>query len=238
MKPGSSEADRYNVLAPFSTSSRDIFYVMDDRNNAGKEPLGLRVEVMSFDYGVAFAAGIIFYDYLIINEIESKNIIDFGLASENSKGEIIDFFSERLIFPIIESQGNVLGFGGRILSDKNPKYVNTKKNLLFDKGSVLYGLDQALENIRDEDECVLVEGYTDVITAHQFGFKNVIASMGTAITIYQANKISDISNSVVIALDSDQAGTEATLNALDKSCLLYTSPSPRDATLSRMPSSA
>ena len=157
------------------------------------------------------------YDYLISNEIEPKYIIDFGLASENNKGQIIDFFAERLIFPIIESQNNVLGFGGRILSDKNPKYVNTKKNLLFDKGSVLYGLDQALENIRDEDECVLVEGYTDVITAHQFGFKNVIASMGTAITIYQANKISDISNSVVIALDSDQAGTEATLNALDKS---------------------
>ena len=157
------------------------------------------------------------YDYLISNEIESKNIIDFGLASKNSKGEIIDFFAERLIFPIMESQDNVLGFGGRILSDKNPKYVNTKKNLLFDKGSILYGLDQASGNIRDEDECILVEGYTDVITAHQFGFKNVIASMGTAITIYQANKISDISNSVVIALDSDNAGTEATLNALDKS---------------------
>jgi len=67
MKPGSSEADRFNELAPFSTSSRDIFYAMDDRNNAGKPPLGLRVEVMSFDYGVAFAAGMIFYDYLIIN---------------------------------------------------------------------------------------------------------------------------------------------------------------------------
>ena len=157
------------------------------------------------------------YNYLISSGIESKNIIDFGLASENSKGDVIDFFSERLIFPIIELKDNVLGFGGRIMSDKNPKYINTKKNLLFDKGSVLYGLDQAAENIRDEDECVLVEGYTDVITAHQFGFKNVIASMGTAITIYQANKISDISNSVVIALDSDQAGSEATLNALDKS---------------------
>ena len=157
------------------------------------------------------------YNYLISHGIESKNIIDFGLASENSTGDVIDFFSERLIFPIIELKDNVLGFGGRIMSDKNPKYINTKKNLLFDKGSVLYGLDQAAESIRDEDECVLVEGYTDVITAHQFGFKNVIASMGTAITIYQANKISDISNSVVIALDSDQAGSEATLNALDKS---------------------
>ena len=157
------------------------------------------------------------YNYLISHGIESKNIIDFGLASENSTGDVIDFFSERLIFPIIELKDNVLGFGGRIMSYKNPKYINTKKNLLFDKGSVLYGLDQAAESIRDEDECVLVEGYTDVITAHQFGFKNVIASMGTAITIYQANKISDISNSVVIALDSDQAGSEATLNALDKS---------------------
>ena len=157
------------------------------------------------------------YNHLISHGIESKNVIDYGLASENSKGDVIDFFSERLIFPIVELKDNVLGFGGRIMSDKNPKYVNTKKNLLFDKGSVLYGLDQAAESIRDEDECVLVEGYTDVITAHQFGFKNVIASMGTAITIYQANKISDISNSVVIALDSDQAGSEATLNALDKS---------------------
>ena len=75
MKPGSSESDRYNVLAPFSTSSRDIFYAFDDRNNAGKDPLGLRVEVMSYDYGVAFAAGIIFYDYLIINTSD-KDIKD------------------------------------------------------------------------------------------------------------------------------------------------------------------
>ena len=75
MKPGSSETDRYNILAPFSTSSRDIFYAFDDRNNAGKDPLGLRVEVMSYDYGVAFAAGIIFYDYLIINTSD-KDIKD------------------------------------------------------------------------------------------------------------------------------------------------------------------
>ena len=84
--------------------------------------------------------------YLLAADIP-KYIIDFGLASENNKGQIIDFFAERLIFPIIESQNNVLGFGGRILSDKNPKYVYTKKNLLFDKGSVLYGLDTVTSKI-------------------------------------------------------------------------------------------
>jgi DNA primase len=110
-----------------------------------------------------------------------------------------------------------------VLSDRNPKYINTKKNSLFDKGAVLYGIDQAFEYIRDNDECVLVEGYTDVIIAHQYGFKNVVASMGTAITIYQASKIADISNAAIIALDSDQAGTEATLNALDKSWGIFSS---------------
>ena len=152
-----------------------------------------------------------------------ESLIQYGLISKSANGKELDFFSDRLIFPIKSQNDDILGFGGRVLSDRNPKYINTKKNSLFDKGAVLYGIDQAFEYIRDNDECVLVEGYTDVIIAHQYGFKNVVASMGTAITIYQASKIADISNAAIIALDSDQAGTEATLNALDKSWGVFSS---------------
>lgn len=152
-----------------------------------------------------------------------ESLIQYGLISKSANGKELDFFSDRLIFPIKSQNDDILGFGGRVLSDRNPKYINTKKNSLFDKGAVLYGIDQAFEYIRDNDECVLVEGYTDVIIAHQYGFKNVVASMGTAITVYQASKITDISNAAIIALDSDQAGTEATLNALDKSWGVFSS---------------
>jgi len=162
-------------------------------------------------------------EYLQNKDYALESLIQYGLISKSANGKELDFFSDRLIFPIKSQKDDILGFGGRVLSDRNPKYINTKKNSLFDKGAVLYGIDQAFEYIRDNDECVLVEGYTDVIIAHQYGFKNVVASMGTAITIYQASKIADISNAAIIALDSDQAGTEATLNALDKSWGIFSS---------------
>lgn len=161
--------------------------------------------------------------YLQNKDYALESLIQYGLISKSANGKELDFFSDRLIFPIKSQNDDILGFGGRVLSDRNPKYINTKKNSLFDKGAVLYGIDQAFEYIRDNDECVLVEGYTDVIIAHQYGFKNVVASMGTAITVYQASKIANISNAAIIALDSDQAGTEATLNALDKSWGIFSS---------------
>ncbi len=162
-------------------------------------------------------------EYLQNKDYALESLIQYGLISKSAIGKELDFFSDRLIFPIKSQNDDILGFGGRVLSDRNPKYINTKKNSLFDKGAVLYGIDQAFEYIRDNDECVLVEGYTDVIIAHQYGFKNVVASMWTAITVYQASKIAGISNAAIIALDSDQAGTEATLNALDKSWGVFSS---------------
>ena len=172
---------------------------------------------VNFDLGYKLSEHLQNKDYAL------ESLIQYGLISKSANGKELDFFSDRLIFPIKSQNDDILGFGGRVLSDRNPKYINTKKNSLFDKGAVLYGIDQAFEYIRDNDECVLVEGYTDVIIAHQYGFKNVVASMGTAITVYQASKITDISNAAIIALDSDQAGTEATLNALDKSWGVFSS---------------
>ena len=162
-------------------------------------------------------------DYINNKGYSLDSLSKYGLVSKSKGESFYDFFSDRLIFPIKNQKKEILGFGGRILNDQVPKYINTKKNLAFDKGAVLYGIDQSVEYIRDNDECVLVEGYTDVIIAHQYGYKNVVASMGTAITTQQASKIADISNNAIIALDADQAGTEATLNALDKSWGIFAS---------------
>ena len=184
---------------------------------------------INFDLGF-HPPGNLFSKYLQNKGYSLDTAVEFGLLSAGKNHSVYDFFSDRLIFPIKSQNNDVLGFGGRVMTDQNPKYINTKKNVIFDKGSILYGIDQAIEYIRDNDECVLVEGYTDVIVAHQYGYKNVVASMGTAITTQQASKIAEISNSAIIALDADQAGSEATLNALDKSWGVFASNSKNNMT--------
>ena len=199
----------------FSTSGENVRNYLKNRGIS-------KQSAIDFDLGYN-PPGNKLSDYINNKGYSLDSLSKYGLVSK-SKGETFyDFFSDRLIFPIKNHKKEILGFGGRILNDQLPKYINTKKNLAFDKGSVLYGIDQSVEYIRDNDECVLVEGYTDVIIAHQYGYKNVVASMGTAITTQQASKIADISNNAIIALDADQAGTEATLNALDKSWGIFAS---------------
>ena len=199
----------------FSTSGENVRNYLKNRGIS-------KQSAIDFDLGYN-PPGNKLSDYINNKGYSLDSLSKYGLVSK-SKGETFyDFFSDRLIFPIKNQKKEILGFGGRILNDQLPKYINTKKNLAFDKGAVLYGIDQSVEYIRDNDECVLVEGYTDVIIAHQYGYKNVVASMGTAITTQQASKIADISNNAIIALDADQAGTEATLNALDKSWGIFAS---------------
>src|SRR5699024_3242783 len=102
--------------------------------------------------------------------------------------------------------GNTLGFGGRALGDAMPKYLNSPQTLIFDKSKLVYGVDLAKDAIREAEEVVIVEGYVDAITAHQFGYRNVIASMGTALTEQQIAQIKRGANRVVLALDADAAG--------------------------------
>ena len=199
----------------FSTSGENVRNYLKNR--------GINKQsAIDFDLGYS-PPGNKLSDYIQNKGYSLDSLAKYGLVSKSKGESFYDFFSERLIFPIKNQKKEILGFGGRILNDQLPKYINTKKNLAFDKGAALYGIDQSVEYIRDNDECVLVEGYTDVIIAHQYGYKNVVASMGTAITTQQASKIADISNNAIIALDADQAGTEATLNALDKSWGIFAS---------------
>ncbi len=125
-----------------------------------------------------------------------------------------DSFRNRLMVPIHDRQGRVIGFGGRVLDDSLPKYLNTAETALFHKSHVVYGLDRAHRAIREADSAVIVEGYMDVIAAHQFGFANVVACLGTALTTEQLRQINRHTDNFILALDADTAGQQATLRGL------------------------
>ncbi|MDA1189473.1 MAG: DNA primase, partial [Chloroflexi bacterium] len=133
-----------------------------------------------------------------------------GLIHKADDGRTRDFFWARLMFPIADRQGRIAGFGGRIMGDGQPKYLNTPATPIFDKRGTLYALNLAADSMRDRDAGVIVEGYMDAIAAHQHGFTNVVASMGTALTESQVGLLKSIAHNFVLALDPDAAGKMAT----------------------------
>ncbi|MEW5865863.1 MAG: DNA primase [Bacillota bacterium] len=126
-----------------------------------------------------------------------------------------DRFRARLMFPISDASGRVIGFGGRVLDDSTPKYLNSPETALFTKGRNLYGLHLAKDAIRKDSLAVIVEGYMDAITCHEHGFGNVVASLGTALTKDQARVVSRYASQVVIAYDADAAGAAATIRGME-----------------------
>ena len=138
-----------------------------------------------------------------------------GLAVRSETRGYYDRFRGRLIFPIRNGRGEVVGFGGRALGDGQPKYLNTPETLLYKKGDLLYGLDLARDAVRAADATVVVEGYIDVLSAHQHGFRNVVAPLGTALTRNHVAMLKKLSHNVFLALDADAAGQKATLRGLD-----------------------
>ena len=144
-----------------------------------------------------------------------EEIIQGGLAIQRETGGAYDRFRNRLIIPIRDIQGRVIAFGGRILDEGEPKYLNSPQTPIFDKSRVIFALDHARKAIRSKDQVVLVEGYMDVISAHQRGFRNVVAAMGTSITPDQVKILSRYSRNFVFALDADAAGARATQRAAE-----------------------
>lgn len=142
-----------------------------------------------------------------------NEIIDAWLGGRSQKsGRIFDMFRKRVMFPIVDMRGNVIGFGGRVLDDSKPKYLNTSKTLVFDKGSNLFAMNFAKDS--DSKRIILCEGYMDVIAVNQAGFDNAVATLGTAITPDQARLLSRYAEEVIIAYDSDNAGQNATRKAI------------------------
>ncbi len=144
------------------------------------------------------------------------DLLDAGLLTENpDKGTRYDRFRNRLMIPIRDGNGRIVGFGARTLDpDGVPKYLNSPQTKLFDKSNLLFGLDGAKRSIREARQAVIVEGYMDVMQAWQAGFRNVVAQMGTALTQEQLGQLKRLSKQFVLALDADAAGAKATLRSL------------------------
>ena len=140
-----------------------------------------------------------------------------GLVTRPQQGGSRDMFRGRLMFPIRDAEGRVVGFGGRELDGSAPKYLNTPQTPLFDKSALLWGLDAAKETIALRGEGVVVEGYMDALMAHQHGYTNVVASMGTALTDRQVAALAPLAGRFVLALDMDAAGQDATMRSLKTS---------------------
>jgi DNA primase len=155
--------------------------------------------------------------YLKDRGFNESEQVDAGLLSTGDNGRTYDRWRHRLMFPIMDEKGRVTGFGARVLesSAEGPKYINTSQTAIFDKSATLYGLNLANPGIKRENVAVIVEGYMDVIAAHQYGFTNVVASMGTSITDRQVGSLKKLSRNLVLALDSDSAGTEAMQRCAD-----------------------
>ncbi len=152
---------------------------------------------------------------LIGRGFNNDELIGAGLASPSNRGGVIDKFRGRIIIPIRDASGRAVGLGGRILPGaEGPKYLNSPAGPLFDKSRTLYGIDLAKTAIRREKLAVIVEGYTDVMAAHQAGFANVVASLGTALTAGQIELATRYADGVALAYDVDLAGEAATQRGL------------------------
>ncbi|MBQ8296366.1 MAG: DNA primase [Ruminococcus sp.] len=153
-------------------------------------------------------------DLLRSKGYSDEEIADAWLGGISKKsGKAFDMFRKRVMFPIVDLRGNIIGFGGRVLDDSQPKYLNTGKTPVFDKGSNLFAMNFAKN--ADTKRLILCEGYMDVIAVNQAGFNNAVATLGTAITPNQARLISHYAEEVVIAYDSDGAGQKATQKAVN-----------------------
>ncbi|MEW6727509.1 DNA primase [Desulforudis sp. 1088] len=177
---------------------------------------GLSVETLrKFQLGYAPPRWDALLEFLGRHGYSPEELAGYGLAVRGERGRIYDRFRNRVIFPVANSRGKIVGFGGRVMDDSQPKYLNSPETAIFSKGQELYALNLARQAIREAGFAVIVEGYMDAIAAHQFGQSNVVASLGTALTREQAKLLTRCTMDVVIAYDADFAGETATLRGLD-----------------------
>src|SRR6266496_508857 len=160
--------------------------------------------------------------YLLGRGYTERELVQGGLARDREGGPggtgggVYDYFRHRLIFPIRDTRGRVIGFGGRAFGDAQPKYLNSPQTLLFEKNSVLYALDMARDAIKQAKQVVIVEGYVDAVIAHQFGTKQTVACIGSAITEKHIQQLKKLTKQVTLALDPDAAGATATEHGIQE----------------------
>ncbi|MGZ8559572.1 MAG: DNA primase, partial [Chitinophagaceae bacterium] len=178
---------------------------------------GFREEIIKkFHLGYSPEQRDAFTKEAIAKQFNTELLLKTGLVALRNE-QLMDNYRGRVIFPIHNHSGKVLGFGARILksNDKAPKYINTPENEIYVKSKILYGSYQARQAVDKADECLLVEGYTDVVSLHQAGIENAVASGGTSLTIDQLRLVKKYTNNLTIIYDGDVAGVKAALRGLD-----------------------
>ncbi len=170
--------------------------------------------IEAFGIGLSPTDGESLKNHLVREGYTQEELSQAGVVRTGDDGVNHDLFRGRLMFSIRDAHGNLVGFGARTLDGSEPKYLNSPQGPLFDKSRILYGMDRARTDVRKEG-AVIVEGYMDAIAAHQAGFKNVVAQMGTALTEFQVDEIRRLTSKMTMALDQDAAGQNATLRSLD-----------------------
>ena len=218
--PRSKSAQKKDLLYKVNVEAAKFFFSNLMNNQKAKEYFlnrGIKEEtIKKFGLGYANDSWNNLMFYLRRKGISDEVLEEAGLISVNKeKGTKYDRFRNRVMFPVFDYQGKVIGFGGRVLDDSKPKYLNSPETLVFQKGTNLYGLNFALKHNMSERYFVIVEGYMDLISLHQYGITNVVASLGTALTINQARLLKRYADKVVISYDADLAGQMATLRGLE-----------------------
>lgn len=175
-----------------------------------------------FELGFASKEWEDLYRHLLQKGFKDQEIFNAGLSLKKKSGNgYFDRFRGRIMIPIKDTHGRVCGFTGRLMpeeeknSNAGGKYMNTPQTLVYDKSRILYGLNWAKQAIKENDAVIIVEGNMDVITCHQFGFKNVVASSGTALTIYQLRLLKRFTKNIILSFDSDLAGENAARRGID-----------------------
>jgi DNA primase len=224
--PENREADNHRESLMIVTGYAAKFFhesllETDEGKNIGlsyfKERGFTKETITKFELGYSPDQWEAFTGQALKDSYQEEFLVESGLSVKRDNGSLYDRYRGRVMFPIHSFTGRVIAFGGRTLkSDKNvPKYVNSPESEIYHKSSVLYGLYFAKKAIRDEDNCYLVEGYADVISVHQAGIENVVASSGTSLTVEQIRLIGRITKNITILYDGDAAGIKASLRGLD-----------------------
>lgn len=197
------------ILTTHNVGKSALLYLKDNRK------LGKGM-IETFELGFSPNTGSALSDYLVKKKnYKNKDLVLAGLSFERN-GKLYDFFRGRIMFPLFDHRGNVLGFSGRGLNDTDmPKYINTRETSVYHKGNMFFGLNNAKDEIKQKENVIIVEGEFDAISLFQEGIKNVVAIKGTALTENQVNLLSRFSPKVTLCLDQDSAGFEATKRSLE-----------------------
>lgn len=216
-KPQDTKYDKYYKM--FDITNK--YYQNNIKSVYGKKAIEyLHNRKINDDIINEFEIGLSMNDNNVSKLLEKKGydvneLIDIGLCGKKDNF-IYDIFRNRIMFPLYNLDGKPVGFSGRIYNgEKDSKYVNSKESIIFKKGNLLYNYHRALSHAREKHQIIVVEGFMDVIRLYTIGIKNVVATMGTAITKEHANLLMKLSKNIVLCFDGDKAGEKATISALD-----------------------